>query len=402
MGKTPVNEIKCTFLSKSENESLARSIISGFMLPLDPDVEELADIRCAVSEAVTNCIVHAYRGGSGMITLCAKYFDDRTLKITISDRGCGIEDVAKARTPLFTTCPDEDRCGMGFSIMESFSDKLFVTSKPGQGTKVTLIRKLSSPPEATYYRRRSVFMSECMEKTDSEDNLTLIAKAQSGDRAAMDQLISQNMGLVKNIARRFIGRNTEYEDLVQIGTIGMLKAAKSFDTSFGTVFSTYAVPLIIGEIRRFLRDDGIIKVSRDIRKKGTAIMKAKEEFIKEHQREPKISELSELCGMPAEDIVYALDAVCPVFSLQETVGGEEDGTTLENLTPASENEIESMTDKLALSEAIAKLDERSRQIVILRFYKDLSQQQTAEILGITQVKVSREEKKIFEFLRREL
>lgn len=245
-------------------------------------------------------------------------------------------------------------------------------------------------------------MSECMEKTDSEDNLTLIAKAQNGDRAAMEQLISQNMGLVKNIARRFMGRNTEYEDLVQIGTIGMLKAAKSFDISFGTVFSTYAVPLIIGEIRRFLRDDGMIKVSRDVRKKGTAIMKAKEEFIRAHQREPKISELSELCGMSSEDIVYALDAVCPVYSLQETIGGEEDGTTLESLTPASENEIENMTDKLALSEAIAKLDERSRQIVILRFYKDMSQQQTAEILGITQVKVSREEKKIFEFLRQEL
>ncbi len=245
-------------------------------------------------------------------------------------------------------------------------------------------------------------MSECMEKTDSEDNLTLIAKAQNGDRAAMEQLISQNMGLVKNIARRFTGRNTEYEDLVQIGTIGMLKAAKSFDTSFGTVFSTYAVPLIIGEIRRFLRDDGMIKVSRDVRKKGTAIMKAKEEFIRAHQREPKISELSELCGMSSEDIVYALDAVCPVYSLQETIGGEEDGTTLESLTPASENEIENMTDKLALSEAISKLDERSRQIVILRFYKDMSQQQTAEILGITQVKVSREEKKIFEFLRQEL
>ncbi len=245
-------------------------------------------------------------------------------------------------------------------------------------------------------------MSECMEKTDSEDNLTLIAKAQNGDRAAMEQLISQNMGLVKNIARRFTGRNTEYEDLVQIGTIGMLKAAKSFDISFGTVFSTYAVPLIIGEIRRFLRDDGMIKVSRDVRKKGTAIMKAKEEFIRAHQREPKISELSELCGMSSEDIVYALDAVCPVYSLQETIGGEEDGTTLESLTPASENEIENMTDKLALSEAISKLDERSRQIVILRFYKDMSQQQTAEILGITQVKVSREEKKIFEFLRQEL
>ena len=142
MGKTAVNEIKCTFLSKSENEALARSIISGFMLPLDPDVEELADIRCAVSEAVTNCIVHAYRGGMGMITLCAKYFDDRTLKIIISDRGCGIEDVAKARTPLFTTCPDEDRCGMGFSIMETFMDTLRVSSRPGRGTTVTMSKRL--------------------------------------------------------------------------------------------------------------------------------------------------------------------------------------------------------------------------------------------------------------------
>lgn len=149
MPKKAANEIKCTFLSKSENESLARSIISGFMLPLDPDVEELADIRCAVSEAVTNCIVHAYRGGTGIITLIAKYYDDRTLKITVSDRGCGIEDVEKARTPLFTTCPDEDRCGMGFSIMESFSDKLSVISKPGEGTRVTLTRKLSSPQEDT-------------------------------------------------------------------------------------------------------------------------------------------------------------------------------------------------------------------------------------------------------------
>lgn len=149
MPKKAANEIKCTFLSKSENEALARSIISGFMLPLDPDVEELADIRCAVSEAVTNCIVHAYRGSTGIVTLTAKYYDDRTLKITVSDRGCGIEDVEKARMPLFTTCPDEDRCGMGFSIMESFSDKLSVFSKPGEGTRVTLTRKLSSPQEDT-------------------------------------------------------------------------------------------------------------------------------------------------------------------------------------------------------------------------------------------------------------
>lgn len=245
-------------------------------------------------------------------------------------------------------------------------------------------------------------MSECVEKNIPSDNLTLIFQAQNGDKTAMERLISQNMGLVKNIAKRFIGRNVEYEDLVQIGTIGMLKAAKSFDTSFGTVFSTYAVPLIIGEIRRFLRDDGIIKVSRDVRKKGSIVMKAKEEFLKEHQREPKLSELSALCEMSAEEIVYVLDAVCPVYSLQETLGNDDDGATLESITPSSDNEIEKITDKLALAEAIAKLDERSRQIVILRFYKELSQQQTAEILGITQVKVSREEKKIFEFLRKEL
>ncbi len=141
--KKPINMIRCAFLSRSENESLARSIISGFLLPLDPDVEELADIRCAVSEAVTNCIVHAYRGRVGTITLIAKYYADRTLCVIVSDNGCGIEDVAKARTPLFTTCPDEDRCGMGFSIMESFSDKLSVVSKKGKGTRITLVRKLS-------------------------------------------------------------------------------------------------------------------------------------------------------------------------------------------------------------------------------------------------------------------
>ncbi len=240
------------------------------------------------------------------------------------------------------------------------------------------------------------------ESTQKSDNLSLIQTAQAGDRDAMEQLISQNMGLVKTVARRFVGRGVEYDDLVQIGTMGMLKAAKSFDVKFGTVFSTYAVPLIIGEIRRFLRDDGIIKVSRDIRKKGMLIMKAKEEYINTHQQEPKLSELATLCEMSPEELVYALDAVCPVYSLQETVGNDEDGATLEQLTPADENEIEKMTDKLALAEAIAKLDMRSRQIIELRFYKDLSQQQTADILGITQVKVSREEKKIFAFLRNEL
>ncbi len=142
MAKKQINEIRCTFLSKSENESLARSILSGFLLPLDPTVDELADIRCAISEAVTNAIVHGYRNTTGMITLGIKAYDDRTVRITVTDKGCGIADIKKARTPLYTTCPDEDRCGMGFSIMESFSDKLSVSSQVGKGTRITLTRKL--------------------------------------------------------------------------------------------------------------------------------------------------------------------------------------------------------------------------------------------------------------------
>ena len=143
--KKIINEMKLRLPALSRNEAVARSVISSFAAELDPTVDELCDVRCAVSEAVTNCIVHGYRGTSGMIVLAAKSFDDRSVRITVIDHGCGIEDIAQARTPLFTTHPDEDRCGMGFSIMESFSDKLTVASAPGKGTRVTLTRKLASP-----------------------------------------------------------------------------------------------------------------------------------------------------------------------------------------------------------------------------------------------------------------
>lgn len=145
--KKATNEIKCVFPALSKNEALARSIVTGFMLPLDPKADELADVRCAVSEAVTNCIVHAYRGTSGDVTLTLKSYDGRKVKITVADSGCGIENIAEARRPLFTTAPDEDRCGMGFSIMESFSDKLVVLSSVGRGTRVTMTKYLSSPGE---------------------------------------------------------------------------------------------------------------------------------------------------------------------------------------------------------------------------------------------------------------
>jgi RNA polymerase sporulation-specific sigma factor len=245
-------------------------------------------------------------------------------------------------------------------------------------------------------------MSATEEKQKGEHNLGLIRKYQSGDNKALELIVEENIGLVKNIAKRFYGRGAEYEDIVQIGTIGMIKAAKSFDESYNTVFSTYAVPLIIGEIRRFLRDDGIIKVSRDVRKKGSVILHAKEEFQKKHLRDPKISELSQICGYSEEEIIYALDASSPVSSLQESIGNDDNSATIEEMTASDTNEIETVIDNIALREAISHLPQMQQQIIHLRFFKELSQQQTANILGLTQVKVSREEKKIFAFLRKEL
>ena len=142
MKRKIINEMKLCFISDSRNESFARYSVTAFAAQLDPDVEELADIRTAVSEAVTNCIVHGYRGGSGKITVDAKLFDDRSLKIRISDRGCGIENIEQAIQPLFTTDTSGERGGMGFAIMQSFSDKLDVNSNPGRGTTVTMTKKL--------------------------------------------------------------------------------------------------------------------------------------------------------------------------------------------------------------------------------------------------------------------
>jgi RNA polymerase sigma factor, sigma-70 family len=239
---------------------------------------------------------------------------------------------------------------------------------------------------------------------DKSRNTDLLARVAEGDDVALEELVTLNLGLVKSLALRFRdrslcgGRAVEYEDLIQIGTIGMIKAARSFDPSFGTAFSTYAVPLIIGEIRRFLRDDGLIKVGRAIKKTGADIGRHREEFVSEHGREPRVSELAELCGLPEEEIVYAMEAVGTVRSLSEPAG-EDDGLTLESTLSEHGCEIEVATDKIALGEAVAGLPELWRKIVYLRFERELSQQQTGRILGLTQVKISREEKKILDKLR---
>lgn len=233
------------------------------------------------------------------------------------------------------------------------------------------------------------------------DNDTLLRQVAEGDEYALAELVENNMGLVKSVALRFRDRGTEYEDLVQIGSIGLLRAARSFDFSFGCMFSTYAVPLIIGEIRRHLRDDGIIKVSRTIRTRAVHLMRERDQFARQEGREPTVSELSQLTGYTAEEIVTALDAAGPVRSLSETVGGE-DGAPLENFIADPDAPLDRLTDHIALEQAIKRLSPDQQQIIRLRYFHRLSQQQVGNALGLSQVKVSREEKKILGLLREAL
>lgn len=247
-----------------------------------------------------------------------------------------------------------------------------------------------------------------MNSYTNESNRLLIEQAQNADgaecEAATEKLICDNMGLVRHIALKFCGRGCEYEDLVQIGTIGMLKAIRSFDLERRTAFSTYAVPLIVGEIRRYLRDDGPIKVGRAIKKLGANLMREQSKIIAETGKEPHISELAERCGVSPEEAAAALDAISPVASLSESRGDDGEGFCLYDRIPDSDGllEIEHARDRIALAQAIRLLPPLWRQIVVLRYFKDMTQQKTAQALGLTQVKVSREEKKIVEFLRTEL
>ncbi len=234
-------------------------------------------------------------------------------------------------------------------------------------------------------------------------NRDLILRAQEGDERAAETLIIENTALVKSLALKFRDRGTEFEDLMQIGTIGMLKAINSFQIERGTAFSTYAVPLIVGEIRRHLRDDGLIRVSRGYKKTGITIMREKNRIMTEEGREAGIAELAERAGVSIEEAAIAIDAVSPISSLSDNVYGE-DSKTLDAVIPDRESadEFENLTDRISLGQAISKMPPEWRKIVLLRYYRDMTQQQVAAQLGLSQVKVSREEKKIMSFLRGEL
>ena len=234
-------------------------------------------------------------------------------------------------------------------------------------------------------------------------NMQWIISAQGGDKQAMEHLVVENMGLVRSVAVKFRDRGTEYEDLVQIGTMGMIKAIRSFDTERGTAFSTYAVPLIVGEIRRHLRDDGLIRVSRGYRHLGMLLMRERTRIASEEGRDATLGELAVACGVTREEAATALDALTPVTSLSDNAYGE-DSPELGAVIPdqAQADDMARQMDILALRQIIGTLSPMWKKIVLLRYYRNMTQQQVADIMGLTQVKVSREEKKIMAYMREQL
>ena len=227
----------------------------------------------------------------------------------------------------------------------------------------------------------------------------LLEAARRGDNDACEQMMEENAGLIWSVVRRYYGRGTDPEDLYQLGCLGFLKAVRGFDPAFGCQFSTYAVPKIAGEIRRYLRDDGAVKVSRGVKERAATIRQARDRLSHSLGREPTLSELSAETGLEPEDIAAAEEANLPVASLQMEAG--EDGFTLESMLGTDGME-EGVVERLALRGAIEALPERERQVIFLRYYKNLTQDKTAKVLGVSQVQISRIERKAMEHLRREL
>ena len=240
----------------------------------------------------------------------------------------------------------------------------------------------------------------CEKKKPYDRNLDLLRRYREGDESAGELLAKYNTPLVYSIAGRFSGRGADMSDLIESGNIGLVKAIKTFDFSHGTAFSTYAVPLIFGEIRRFLRDDGIIKVSRE-EKRLCALLSAEREKRLSEGRDASISAIAEAVGISVQDAASALFSGASVRSLDERAYDDDDTATLGSTITDDEEEIKSF-DRFALHMAIEKLGSEQKKLIILRYFRDLSQTETAKILGLSQVKVSREEKKIMEILRREL
>lgn len=236
-----------------------------------------------------------------------------------------------------------------------------------------------------------------------DHTIELIDKSHQGDKIARDTLVEENLGLVWNVVKRFLGRGHESEDLFQIGTIGLIKAIDHFDTNFQVKFSTYAVPMIMGEIRRFLRDDGMIKVSRSMKENSYKIKLAQDSIRKRSGREPTIEELQQESGLSKEDILLALEVHIEVESIYKTVASNEGGELcLADKIADKRDENECTMNKIVLESLMKELEEKERQLIQLRYFEDKTQTDTARQLGISQVQVSRLEKKILLRMRGKL
>lgn len=233
----------------------------------------------------------------------------------------------------------------------------------------------------------------------TSDNTLLLSRLHSGDESARDLLIENNMGLVYNIVNKFLNRGYEREDLVQIGAIGLIKAVQKFDNTLGVQFSTYAVPVILGEIKRFLRDDGAIKVSRSLKEIAFKGRRCEEMLNRQLGRTPTIGEISECCGVEEDLLLEAFEASMPVESIYKTVG--DDNLSLMNILEG-ENVTEKVIDKLYIKESFESLTDRERDIINLRYYKGKTQSDIAKIMGVSQVQISRIEKKALIKMRQTL
>ena len=239
-----------------------------------------------------------------------------------------------------------------------------------------------------------------------ENTYEKIVKAQSGDEEAMASLVKNNLGLVYNIAKRFSGRGYELEDLNQIGALGLIKSIKKFDTSFDVQLSTYSVPFIMGEIKRYIRDDGKIKVSRSIKELGAKINQIQKEYYLKNGQDIKIEQIAEILKVTKEDIALAIDANSSaiVTSINEPVYSKESSKTLnvEDIIPDTKDQEAMINDKLTVNKLIEELQPQEKQIVMMRYYKGSTQTEVAKILGISQVQVSRIEKRILYSMKQKL
>ncbi len=236
-----------------------------------------------------------------------------------------------------------------------------------------------------------------------EETIALINRAHSGDKEARDTLVSENLGLVWSVIRRFAGRGAEMEDLFQIGCIGLIKAIDKFDVSYDVQFSTYAVPSITGEIKRFLRDDGMIKVSRSLKEVAYKAVQVRESFSYENGREPTVDEIAAEIGVTNEELIMAMESGAEVESIYKTIY-QNDGNAIYLIDKLDEGKDvnEEIINKMVLEKVLSELGEMEKKIIVMRYYKNKTQTEIAGILGISQVQVSRLEKKILLSMRKKI